>query len=376
MEAVQQDTLQKSNHQEAVKKSPRIAGIELLRSVAMLMVITLHYLDKGGILVPLIERQGIAGYLAWLLKSFCIVAVNTYVLVSGYFLVEAGFKLRRLIYLVLQLLFYSLLVPAVLVLCGMVPMQELTLYHFLNYIFPLQMNHYWFATAYIFMYMFVPVLSVGVKQMTQKQLQTVIVLLLIVFSLEKTILPFQLTSDEHGYDVVWFLCLFLIAAYIRFYGIPKLNKSWKGFLLYAGSCMGIFLLAVVIAFFSNRLDKFAYFVDNTFNYNHILCLLGAVGLFLGFLNWKMPEGKAAKIARAIAPYTFGVYLLHENREFRYLWPELLGVTQYGDGQWSVLHWLISIAVVFIVGIMVDYVRSLLFRLIEKIIYKRNKNIKE
>ena len=119
----------------------RIASIEFLRSIAMLMVITLHYLDKGGILVSLTENQGISGYFAWLLEAFCIVAVNTYVLVSGYFLVEAGFKLRRLVILVAQVLFYSVAVPAVLVLCGLLPVQELTLYHFLNYVFPFQMNH-------------------------------------------------------------------------------------------------------------------------------------------------------------------------------------------------------------------------------------------
>lgn len=356
-----------------VQDNKRIASIELLRSLAMVMVITLHYLDKGGILVPLTEKQTLSGYGAWLLEAFCIVAVNTYVLVSGYFLTEAGFKLRRLIYLMAQLLFYSILVPVVLVLCGVLPMEELTLYHLLNYIFPVQMNHYWFATAYILMYLFAPVLAAGVKQLTRNQLKTMIVLLLIVFSVSKSLLPFQLSIDEHGYDVVWFLCLFLVAAYIRLYGISKIEKSRQGFLVYGISCVGIFMLACVIAFLSNRLDKFGYFVSNTFNYNHILCLFGAVGLFLGFLYWKMPEGKIAAIARKIAPYTFGVYLLHENREIRYLWPEWLGAHNYGNGHWSILHWLLSILIVFVVGILVDYLRNMLFVCIERLIQKIRTN---
>lgn len=350
--------------------NPRIASIELLRSVAMLMVITLHYLDKGGILVPIMEKQSFAGLCAWLLESFCIVAVNTYVLVSGYFLVESGFKLRRLIMLVAQLLFYSLLVPAVLVLCGVIPASEITLYHILNYIFPVQMEHYWFATAYILMYLFVPILSVGVKQLTKKQLQTTIILLIVVFSVGKSVLPFQMTIDVHGYDVVWFLCLFLIAAYIRLYGALKIQKSWQGFLLYGVSSICTFVLANFIAFISNRLGKFEYFASLTFNYNHILCLLGAIGLFLGFLYWKMPEGRIAAFARKIAPYTFGVYLLHENREIRYLWPEWLGTNKFTEGTWSVFHWLISIIAVFVVGIIVDYLRSILFKVIENIVSKK------
>lgn len=341
-------------------KTMRMASIELLRSIAMLMVITLHYLDKGGILTSLSQTQSAGGYSAWILKSFCIVAVNTYVLISGYFLVESGFKLRRLITLIAQVLFYSVLVPAVLLLCGVLPVSELTLYHFLNYVFPVQMEQYWFATAYVLMYLFAPVLSAGVKQMSRIQLRNTIWLLVAVFSLSKTILPFQLTIDRHGYDVVWFLCLFLIAAYIRLYGSWKLQKSSQAALLYAAGSLGTFFLAVVIAYFSNRFGKFGYFIDNTFNYNHILCLLGAIGLFLTFLYWKMPEGVAANFFRKIAPYTFGVYLLHENREVRYLWMQWLGIERYSAGHWSVLHWLLSVLIVFSIGILVDYIRSLLF----------------
>lgn len=354
----------------------RMASIEMLRCIAMLMVITLHYLDKGGILVPLNEKQSFAGVCAWLLEAFCIVAVNTYVLVSGYFLTESGFKLRRLIILVAQLVFYALFVPVVLVLCGILPASELTIYHLLNYFCPIQMNHYWFGTAYIFMYIFVPVLSEGVKKLTKKQLQMVIVLAVIVFSVSKSVLPFQLEVDKKGYDAIWFVCLFLIAAYIRLYGIGRLKKSSQGFLLYLISCIGIFVVSWVIAFASNRLGKFEYFITSTFDYNHILCLLGSVGLFVGFLLWKMPEGKIAYFVRKIAPYTFGVYLLHENREIRYLWPNWLGVNDCFKGIWMLPHWLISILIVFTVGIVVDYLRSLLFKMIENIIRRTNKNIEE
>ena len=347
----------------------RIPSVELLRSVAMLMVITLHYLDKGSILEPLMSEQTAAGMCAWLLESFCIVAVNTYVLVSGYFLVESGFKLRRLIILVGQLLFYSVMVPVVLVVCGVLPTSELTIYHLINYVFPVQMEHYWFATAYILMYLFVPVLSAGVKQLSKKQLQTTIILLVIVFAVIKSVLPFKLIIDKNGYDVVWFICLFLIAAYIRLHGTGRIKKSLHGFVLYALSAIGIFTLSNLIAFISNRLGKFDYFASLTFNYNHVLCLIGSIGLFLGFLYWEMPEGKFATLARKIAPYTFGVYLLHENMEIRYLWPQWLGTDKFADGSWSVLHWIFSIIVVFTVGITVDYLRSLIFKAIEKAISK-------
>ena len=355
-----------------MQKPIRQASIELLRCVAMLMVITLHYLDKGGILTPLSQAQSGSGYGAWLLEAFCIVAVNTYVLISGYYLTESGFKLRRLVTLTAQILFYSVLVPVVLILCGVLPVKDMTLYQLLNYLLPVQTMHYWFGTAYLLMYLFVPVLSAGVRQMSKKQLQLTIFLLLLVFSISKSVLPFQLSLDTEGYDVIWFLCLFLIAAYVRLYGVHMLNSSCKGWLCYAVSCMGIFLLSILIAFFSNRFGKFAYFIGSPYAYNHILCLLGALGIFHAFLHWNMPEGIPAWFARKIGPYTFGVYLLHEHTELRFKWPRWFGMEKYGEGSWSPFHWLTSILFIFAMGIIVDYLRSLFFKSVEAV-FCRKKN---
>ena len=351
-------------------KAARQAGIELLRCIAMLMVITLHYLDKGGVLIPLSQKQSPAGYAAWLLEAFCIVAVNVYVLVSGYFLTESGFKLKRFIVLAGQILFYSLLIPLALILCGKLSVSELTLYDFLFYLLPVQMKHYWFGTAYILMYLFVPVLSAGVKQLSEKQLRGMICLLILVISVAKSDLPFQLAIDNEGYDVVWFLCLFLIAAYFRLYGCNGMKKSGRGWLLYAAGSCGIFLLSLLIAYFSNRFGKFAYFIGSPYHYNHILCLLAAVGLFFAFLHWDIPEGLFAKVVRRIAPYTFGVYLLHENAAVKFLWPELMGMSESMAGNLSPLHWIRTILLIFTVGIFVDFGRSLLFAGIGKLFVRR------
>ena len=83
-------------------KSTRMANLELLRCVAMMMVVALHYLGKGELLTDLSgEALGGAGLAAWLLESFCIVAVNVYMLISGYFLCSSSFKPSRLLSLYL-----------------------------------------------------------------------------------------------------------------------------------------------------------------------------------------------------------------------------------------------------------------------------------
>ena len=108
-------------------KSKRIPSIDILRSLAMLMVISMHYFDKGNVKISLGDTQTAVSVLAWLFHSFCIVAVNCYVLISGYFLVESSFKWKKLVELILQVLFYSILVPVTMWAVGLLPASEINL---------------------------------------------------------------------------------------------------------------------------------------------------------------------------------------------------------------------------------------------------------
>ena len=60
----------------------RQSNFELLRIVAMFMIIALHYLVKGNVAAPWSESRTLVNYTAWLVEAFCIVAVNCYVLLS------------------------------------------------------------------------------------------------------------------------------------------------------------------------------------------------------------------------------------------------------------------------------------------------------
>ena len=179
-----------------MKGKERQANIELLRIIAMLMVVTLHYLIKGQAAVSLVEETGILNVLLWFLKAMCIVTINVYVLISGYFLLEAKWKLSRLVTLWLQVMFYSLGVPLVCLALGVGDVNAWGLYDWVNVIFPVQMEHYWFITAYVVLYLLVPVLSMGVKKLNRKQHGMVIVGLLMVFSIPKSLLPIGIPTDR------------------------------------------------------------------------------------------------------------------------------------------------------------------------------------
>ena len=126
-------------------KSKRLANIELLRIVAMGMVVMLHYLGKGNLLPNMNLAMGTNGYVAWILESLAIVAVNVYVLISGYFLVEAEFKIGKIVKLILQVLFYTMLMTVFSLAVGIIDVSELGIYNLIVQLFPFQLEQYWFV---------------------------------------------------------------------------------------------------------------------------------------------------------------------------------------------------------------------------------------
>lgn len=342
-------------------KTKRLANIELLRILAMMMVVMLHYLGKGNLLPALTGSMDATGYVAWVLEALSIVAVNVYMLISGYFLVESKFKCSRLLELILQVLFYSLLVPLCLMALGLLDFSTVTVYQMLQYVLPTQMLQYWFATAYVLMYLFSPLLSAATHHMGKKQMQVTLALLFLVLSVGKSVLPVHLEMDNKGYDALWFMFVFLIAAYIRRYGFAIFKTKGRSFLIYVGASLGVFGVTMLVRCVYLRFNVLEYFIKAAYDYNHVLNLLAAVALFYGFFYIKIPEGKVSRWICNIAPHTFGVYLLHEQLEIRYRWPFWLGAGKVQSPVLFVLYAFLCVGIVFIVGIIIDMCRSLLFR---------------
>lgn len=365
---------------KTLNPAPRQANLELLRCIAMMMVIVLHYLGKGNLLINLEEAWlSPAEVTAWLLESFCIVAVNVYMFISGYFLCTSTFKPSRLIRLWLQVWMYSVAFGLIGAFTGVMEETAVDTHFFLTLIFPVSMGHYWFMTAYIFLYILLPFLGMAVRKMTKRQLQIAVLLLLLTFSLTKSVLPVRLEMDVQGYDCLWYICVFVAAAYVRRFGVPFLEKRGRGLALYLGCCMLIFCGTMLLREVYLRTGSLGLMLRMCMEYNHILPFLAAAGLFGAFRRLKI-SGRFAAFVCKIAPYTLGVYLLHENLGLRYTWQDWLGAGKlleplplypYMDslsrmglgGSFAVLllYTLGAVVCVFFVGILVDMLRALLVR---------------
>ena len=356
-----------SNNANPTKNITRNYGLDLLRCVAMIMIVILHYLDKGGILKPFTSGEAFTpgDYAAWFMEALAIVAVNLYMLMSGYLLSKSSFKVSRLVSLVLKVWLYSVIVGGLGIVLGG-PVEPVDTYFVLRLLLPISMDTYWFMTAYVFFYLLTPVLGIAARAMSRSQLRLLLGGLILFHVIIKSLAPATLTADAGGMDAMWYIILYFVAVYIRRFtawgdgeGAAEGGKrpaAWISFLLYP---VGAFLImgeSLVLRGVFLRTGSLSYIIKISYSYNHILVLLTSVILFTGFLSVRMP-GNIGKVFALIGKYSLGVYLLHENLSVRYAWEKLLWCGKVSGVASVILLTLLAALIVFIIGVIIDFCGS-------------------
>lgn len=353
----------------------RQANFELLRILAMFMVVIMHFLAASGVVTEGRPRDGL--YLFGILtESLCICAVNVYVLLSGYFLSTAAFSLKRVVRLIAQTLFYTVLIPVLLVAAGQLDLKSaLNIYSIWPNVFPIQSGHYWFVTAYVVMSLFAPCLNAALEKLSQKDMGRMLAALLLFFCIGKTLSPLQFATDKYGYDFGWFLVLYLMGGYIRRYGVGFFDNKRKSAGLYLASAGVIAMAELVFHVLAEKIEGLVYYSSVPFHYNFLFCLTGALGLFFLFYHLKIKEGKMADGIRFVSPAVLGVYLIHEHWQVKPLWFSWLNglfsgiglgvaLDQNGMAQMGVLFYgivmLLQVFALFGVCILIDRARGFLF----------------
>lgn len=280
----------------------------------MLMIVTLHFLGKGGVLnAPLDSTRHIFG---WAIESVCIVAVNCYVLISGYFLVNSKFKLSRLSQLLVHVLFYSVSIAFLLVVTGR---EELNVSNTITTLLPVLTGQYWFITAYVGMYVLSPFINILIKALTRKQHLWLIFTGIFLFSIWPSVfwnkgLSYELQS---GYSVIWFVFLYIMAAYVSRYYKPdyKIRVHARRYILTA-SLVAILTLSLSYTYYKTGINIIESFRGSLFRYNSTTTLFASLALFILFLNIRITNVRINNLIKFFAPLTLGVYLIHEHPMLR------------------------------------------------------------
>jgi hypothetical protein len=136
-----------------------------------------------------------------------------FVLISGYFMVYSRFTLRKLVKLVAQTWFYSVILGLLSVFV-LFPEKTVTVKSFLKIFVPVSTDGYWFVTIYVVLMLISPLLNLLIANMSREIHRNVLIGATVMWS----VLPTCFGSISFGYSRLgWFVALYFFAAYIRKY---------------------------------------------------------------------------------------------------------------------------------------------------------------
>lgn len=266
----------------------RESNMELLRIIAMFMIVLNHFASHG--FWPETDQLLISNILLDLFQIGGRLGVDLFVMISGYFLVTAGFKFKSMMRVALETILYWLFF-AVLFLSidpGLVS--------------SVRIGIQWFPITYIGMFLFVPWLNIFISRTSRSELSRLLVVGFVVFSVIPTIsINFVFSS------FAWFLYLYLLAAFLRLYELPGFLKHPVRLFLICLSLIAISIIAL------NLLGtKLQFAANNTLFFremNTVVTLGLALSIFLLARSFKIGS---IGIINTIASTTFGIYLISDN----------------------------------------------------------------
>lgn len=319
--------------------------MELLRIVSMCLVMMLHYIPTR-LMPSAASLQTHLGetILNLELRSLAFVAVNCFILISGYFGIR--WKVKSFGSLIFRILFWSLVSFTLVVLLTPWVFGERYIYsgNVLANIFTLR----WFIGAYLCLYIFSPVLNAFLNHAGKTQLGQFI----LVFYILSTLLGWILKSHEfnEGMSMLSLAGLYLIGGFLRRYSLKALQyKLWTDLAIYLslGACL------VVLSVIAYKLNA----TKSLYGYLNPLVIIQSVYLFLFFKKLNIKKSKAINLMAASA---FSVYLFHTDICSRPLWYHICeAINSYGSIL-SIPVIILFFAAIFLICVALDQIGNFVF----------------
>ena len=198
----------------------RQSNMELLRLVAMMMILVMH-MDYGAFGLPTaesVENAPMTTFGRIFVEHLCLVAVNVYVLISGWFGIRP--KMKSFVRLMLQVATYSIIITGAFLLLGKTTFK-------IGYVTDMLIigKQYWFVVSYLLLYLVSPILNTFVEHSSKREFQW---MLLVFFGFQFVYSwIFGLEEFAGGYSALSFMGLYLLARYVKIYENDNERRKTK-----------------------------------------------------------------------------------------------------------------------------------------------------
>lgn len=332
------------------KKNIRNSNIELFRIITMLVIVAHHYVVNSGIADILFSSSNMGVKNIFYLIFGCggKTGINCFVLITGYFMCKSEITLRKFLKLFCEVEFYSFVIFIIFWITGYEPF---SIKMFIKNMIPFFDISTGFMACFLLFYLLIPFLNILIRHMKKREHKMLLTLCLFIY----TVLPSLAKAYVVFNYITWFIVLYILVSYIRYYPkeIYQSTKVW-------GLLMVIAILLSWISIIVCRyigIDPYFFVSDS----NKILALVTALCAFMFFKNVDIGYNR---LINKIAASAFGVFMIHTNSDTmrQWLWRSIF---KNGDMYFTKFYVLYAVMTVFLVYIACTIIDIVRIRLLEK-----------
>lgn len=315
----------------------------------MLMVVLLHanYESLGDVALADIERTPFESFGKALAEQLCIISVNLFVLISGWFGIRPSMK-GGLSILFQVFFFHALIVLMFLGIGEHVSLQTVAVGFYFG-------CPYWFITAYLVLYAISPVLNAFIEKANPRVYLSV----LVSFFLFEFVYGWLTNAAAfiNGYTTISFVGLYLLSQFIRKYSRRMIrNGVCANFLFY----LLFSVVPVILYFFTGH--KF-----NMLAYSSPFVIIASVFFFLAFRRMKL----SSRFVNYLACSSLSIYLIHMHPLLMPYFIDLMRAAYDMLGGYWYMMFVIVFAISFgFVCVLLDKLRMGLWRILCNVVIDR------
>lgn len=323
----------------------RKSNFELLRIIAMLLIIMHHYIYHSGIYPTSFTDFNNMSIFIQFVGSFGKFGTTIFVLISSNFLIEKEIKYKSLIPLIIKMYFYSILMLIVVLLFTQ---ETISVERIYRAFFPTIWGN-WYLIYYILLFLFLPFLNNALTKLSKPQFKYLVILIIIIWSIIPTLTEFNWSLGNFDY----ILFVYIIGAYIKLHFIETKNKSH--YLKVLISTVVLMLLCIIVSDYLGiyfQSDKIFNYYQSYNQLNSFLPLISSIYLFLYFKNIDFKSNTINFFSSSVV----SIYLIHDNNVFRnVLWNSFFPNLDYINTNLFIPHFILKVLFVFFICVFVDKV---------------------
>jgi surface polysaccharide O-acyltransferase-like enzyme len=345
----------------ANSREERNIGLDLLRIILALMVVTIHFNAPGTGQVYMHCTTQPLSTLISLVVALTYPAVNTYVLISGYYSFKNPKTYRKivssLVRLWLCLAFFSIVGYLIVSLFNNQPISFTVL---LTRLFPLTRSVWWFMSVYFVLMLISPCINKVISSFSKQENMFALLLMLIICS----VLPFFVNwkdaiGTNYGYSLVWFVVIYFTGALMCLYTTNDNSHLFvKGISVY-------FLLSILFVGLNYLLNRISFTQGNTVSmYNSLIVYGQAIALFISFKSLKINNKVLGKVIVFFAGLSLAVYVFHCQEDIsKFIWSNI-HPSCFANSYSIISIYVVSISGLYFIAVFIEFIRVKLFNLLK------------